>query len=132
MKSLTFLLIALGLQNPVVAQGMGTISGKLIYPSSYMPSQVVCAIETHSLKRFCIRTNEGDRVFSMKIPTGNYYLSSEVGKLTAWFTTYNVRCGANCSSQKVQAQVVSIRHAGDSARDICVCDWYTPDEQISF
>jgi hypothetical protein len=112
---------------PSVAQSRGNVSGKLIYPSDWFPPQVVCAVPVDGGNRFCTKVREGQSSFSMQLPAGRYYFSSEYNGVKAWYTTFDNDCGANCGGAPVTARIVIIDEYSltpNSVTGICVCDWY--------
>jgi len=112
---------------PSLAQNRGNVSGRLIFPSDWLPPQVVCAVPVDGGNRLCTRVREGQDRFNMQIPVGRYYFSSEYRGQKAWYTTFDNECGANCGGAPVSARIVEIHEYSltpDSVTGVCVCDWY--------
>ncbi len=113
---------------------MTTVKGKLIYPSDYLPSLVVCATKVNTSQRYCIKTKAGQSTFSMQIPMGKYLFSSETAQSNslgkAWMTNYNYECGYPCRNNPVQVTQVEVNKF--TVNGICPCDWYTKKEKLIF
>ena len=112
---------------PSLAQNRGNVSGRLIYPSDWLPPQIVCAVPVDGGNRLCTKVREGQNRFNMQVPVGRYYFSSEYGNMKAWYTTFDNECGANCGGAPVSARIVKIHEYSltpDSVTGVCVCDWY--------
>lgn len=119
------------ISSPSLAQTRGNVSGKLIYPSDWLPPQLVCAVPVDGGNRLCTRVKEGQNTFNIRVPVGRYYFSSEYKGSKAWLTTYDTECGANCGGAPVSARIVRIEEynlAPDSVTGLCVCDWYNTGE----
>jgi hypothetical protein len=129
--SLSFLVVVVATTFNGAAKADTLVSGKLIYPSADMPSQLVCAVSSVTRQRLCTRTRTGDRTFLLSLPAGRYFFSAEVGKIKAWMTTFNIECGFPCSRNEVRAIAVDI-DGRDTLRGLCVCDWYTNEAEIVF
>jgi hypothetical protein len=113
------------------AEPMTLVKGRLIYPSDYMPAQIVCAVSTSNRKRLCTKTKEGDRGFAMRLPPGRYFISAEANGVKAWMTTFNGECGDPCASNEIRAIAVEV-DGRDSLDGLCPCDWYTGEANIVF
>jgi hypothetical protein len=69
------------LVQPEVLPVTGTISGILIYPSDFIPPQIVCAIDINTNDEFCTSseyaaTNIGK--YSLDLPASNYYVYAKI------------------------------------------------------
>jgi hypothetical protein len=114
-----------------VAEPITLVKGRLIYPSDYMPAQLVCAVSTSTRMRLCTKTKEGDRGFAMRLPPGRYFFSAETNGVKAWMTTFNGECGDRCASNEIRAIAVEV-DGRDSLDGLCPCDWYTGEAKIVF
>lgn len=107
----------------------GTISGYLIYPSSYIPDEMgVCAqnIETPELLN-CVKQIKDKKYktgvgYEMDLSPGSYYVYSFYKDMKAYYNEY-VICGlkAECSSHTKIPVVVT---AGSNQDQILPHDWY--------
>lgn len=138
MKKLTTIgfisfILSFPLNNGVNSQELSQIEGKLIYPSDYLPAMLICAVNLNSRQRFCIKTEEEDSTFVMKIPYGKYLFSAENIKdstMKAWMTNFNVECGQPCADNPIHVLTVNINNSLISG--ICPCDWYTHKDKLIF
>lgn len=126
-----FLLTTMGSWHSASAEPMTLVKGRLIYPSDYVPAQIVCAVSTSNRKRLCTKTREGDKRFVIRLPPGRYFISAEANGIKAWMTTFNGECGAPCASNEIRAIAVEV-DGRDSLEGLCPCDWYTGEANIVF
>lgn len=127
------LILLFPLNSSVNAQQLSTIQGTLIYPSDYLPAMLVCAVNLHSRQRFCIKTEEKDSTFLMKIPQGKYIFSTEKiddKTMKAWMTNFNIECGKPCADNPINVLKVDVNNSFISG--ICPCDWYTEKDKLIF
>jgi hypothetical protein len=108
-----------------------TITGKLSYPSDYIPEDMrVCAERTESPDRNCsaaFKVSNGRRLYTLTVPAGSYRIYAET---RAWpgykaYYTEAVTCGLgiNCSSHEpITVKVAS----GEKRAEINPQDWYKP------
>lgn len=119
------------------AEETGTISGRLMYPSDYIPEDmIVCAEHAASGETFC--TDEhlergGDTTYRLSVPAGGYTVYAKLTAPESYGAAYGpdyrayysefVTCGlmASCASHK--PIVVEVK-AGQAAADIDPADWY--------
>lgn len=113
------------------AEPMTLVKGRLIYPSDYMPAQIVCAVSASNRRSLCTKTKEGDSGFVMRLPPGRYFFYAEANGVKAWMTTFNIECGAPCASNEIRAIAVEV-DGRDSLDGLCPCDWYTGEANIVF
>lgn len=110
---------------PVVANpGPGTIQGSLSYPSDVLPSLNVCA--EHVWKNFlhCIKTNEEQRQYSIKVPPGTYYMFATPGERERpGLYSSAVPCGLNAACNDHGLLPVIVK-AGQIVKGIDPTDWY--------
>lgn len=116
------------------AQDSGEISGKLTYPSDYIPLDMVLCVESpsrvvcsnsKSKSGFIFRIKPNAASYRITLPVGNYYiyaLTNEMRGVKAYYNEF-VRCGMNvqCKSKRKIQLVVK---AGKPIRGIMVGDWY--------
>jgi hypothetical protein len=126
-------ILSFPLNNVVNSQELSQIEGKLIYPSDYLPAMLVCAVNLNSRQRFCIKTEEKDSKFVMKIPYGKYIFSAENiedSTRKAWMTNFNIECGQPCANNPIQVLTINVNNSVISG--ICPCDWYTEKNQLIY
>ena len=110
----------------------GTISGKLSYPSDFIPDLIICAEPVTGGKETCkaVRSNKRG-VFSMQVSAGNYYVYAKVANAKetsvspdyrAYFNEF-VRCGSNASCRDRTKIAVEVKPGG-MAKDVLPADWY--------
>lgn len=116
------------------AQIPGKISGKLTYPSDYIPPDMVLCLETKNrnicsnskhIKGYIFKINTRNATYSITLPVGNYYiygLTNEMGGVKAYYNEF-VRCGMDikCHSKKKILLKVKSRQP---VRGITIGDWY--------
>lgn len=110
---------------------VGTITGRLNYPSDFIPGQFVYAVRVDDPAFFyLVQTSDGDSgyVFNNVVP-GNYYLLAYPafqpdGALRSGHTQY-VRCGerVECTDHSLVQVTVT---ANQTAGGVDITDWYTP------
>lgn len=119
--------------NQVQSAELVQVTGKLIYPSDYLPSMIVCAVSINEQKRLCIKTIEGQSTFSMKVPPDTYMFSAETpdnNNMKAWMTSFHLNCGEPCQDNPIH--VLKVKVDKNNVREICPCDWYTKPEMLIF
>lgn len=121
-----------GQLDDTLAQSRGTwVSGRLIYPSEFMPGQKVCAVSVSDEREVCTYTRPDETKFRLFLPTGDYFFYAQVEENRAWFTSFDLECGYPCRNNTVHAILVEVDgRAG--LNGICPCDWYTNDDDIIF
>lgn len=115
---------------------IGTISGRMSYPSDGIPSSMVaCAEEIETGKTVCSKPRSGwtsGVSYSLTVAPGRYYVYGRVSKndtdaggfagQRAYYTEY-MKCGmgANCQSHR---RIVLEVKGGESLSGIAVGDWW--------
>ena len=118
----------------------GTVSGKLIYPSDYIPALKICAEDISTKKKYCIETKQNQLNYQIQLPPSIYYVyalecSKSYGNNTfckdgylerrAYYTDGSV-CGfTNQCSQIVTGNPLPVKvKPGDNISGI-IPDWYS-------
>jgi hypothetical protein len=126
---------------PGPADTTGSISGKLIYPSDFLPPQAVYAITTDGGTYYRVDTVSGQQTYTMVgVATGDYfvfsttrravYAGADPGTSNTRFGaayTKSVLCGldASCTDHSVLTVHVSV---GTTVSNVDATDWYAgPD-----
>lgn len=115
----------------------GTISGQVGYPSEFMPSQKVCAVNLSTQNTICTKEIKGTldpeysgRGFALQLPVGSYHVYStitETGEylqMDAYYTEF-VECGMEISCTSHEKVIVEVK-ADVVLNNIDPVDWYTP------
>jgi hypothetical protein len=143
-KLLIILALLCGFALSVSAQS-GKITGKLTYPSDYIPPEMIvcvtrggetyCSNQSNSrlyTAKISFRLNHRAASYEVSLPTGTYYIygtfprgkapTPEMENLKAYYNDF-VKCGmnVNCTSKKPIAIKVA---AGRVVRGIIIGDWY--------
>jgi hypothetical protein len=123
--------------SPTSASDQGTISGYLIYPSSFIPPELgVCAQKISNLQNVVCTSQIKDPKFKngvgyqLELDPGEYYVYSYLDDQKAYYTEF-VTCGllASCPSH---AKIPVLVTAGSNQDDILPHDWYdTPSADPS-
>jgi hypothetical protein len=104
----------------------GLITGRLSYPSEYIPSLSVIAmrIDTRESTYYSLDTEAGQDTYAIRVDPGVYLVLAYKGDLAAGYTRY-VTCGMGsaCRDHILRQVVVE---AGDILEDIDLLDWYAP------
>jgi hypothetical protein len=104
-----------------------SISGKLSYPSSFIPPLTVVAFKVDDLSVFYyVQTVQDQATYSLELPAGTYYVVAYVtGGDYAGGYTQMVPCGLNASCTDHSLIPVSTG-TGAAATNIDPGDWYGP------
>ncbi len=116
------------------AQGNGKISGKLTYPSDYIPPDMVICLESATQTVCSNSKNKGGFVFSVNPATarysvslspGSYYIYAKTKEMVGEKAYYNqfVKCGMSVDC-KSKAKILLVVKAGKTISGITVGDWY--------
>jgi hypothetical protein len=113
---------------PASAEGTGSISGSLSYPSEYIPAQRVFAFQVGSENYFYVDTAENQTSYQIdNLPTGYYTVVAYRldGNLAGGYTQA-VPCGltVSCTNHDLLEVPVNI---GQVVTGIDPADWYAPD-----
>lgn len=120
----------------------GTITGKLSYPSEFIPPMRVVAFSLTDKKAYFVDTAKNQGQFSLHVPAGTYYLASYPYEGTAGNTgqvdsytlgggplaggyTQMVPCGlsANCTDHTLLPITVAVGQTVSADPG----DWYAPE-----
>ncbi len=105
----------------------GSISGRLSYPSEYIPSQRVVAFQVGSDDYYYVQTAENQGTYQIAdLPAGTYHVVAYLieGDLSAGYTQA-VPCGlsVDCPDHSlIDVQVVP----GQDSSNVDPADWYAP------
>jgi hypothetical protein len=118
----------------------GTVSGKLGFPSDYIPALAIYALPVDNLSdgRYVVLTEEWRGVgpggtYTLSVPEGTYYFvaytrtkpNPQSGTMSGGYTQY-VRCGLQptCADHTLVPVTVT---AGQTFTNIDIRDWYSRD-----
>ena len=107
----------------------GTITGKLTFPSSYLPDDLlVCAQKVSSKEVTCKGGFEGTR-YSIDLDPGSYFVWSQTNGMQGYraFYTVAVPCGLTVECTDHTPLEVELG-AGQTLEDIDPGDWYDRDQ----
>lgn len=115
-----------------LAAGPGQVSGRLCYPSEFIPPMVLHFLEIDSDQLTSVDHSSGEPSYSVELPAGTYYAFAfrsdvEMGGGGA-YTDY-IACGAEegCGDQSLHAFDVP---ADGQVSDIDICDWVIPADDL--
>ncbi len=113
---------------PAPAEGTGSITGSLSYPSEYIPPLRVFAFQVGSENYFYVDTAENQSTYQFEnLPTGYYQIVVYTldGKLAGGYTQA-VPCGlsVNCNNHDLLEIPVNV---GQVVTGVDPSDWYAPD-----
>jgi len=115
--------------SPTSASDQGTISGYLIYPSSFIPPELgVCAQKISDLQNVVCTPQIKDQKFKngvgyqLELDPGEYYVYSYLDDQKAYYTEF-VTCGLQYSCPS-HAKIPVLVTAGSVQDDILPHDWY--------
>ena len=106
----------------------GTISGKLSYPSEWIPAQRVVAFRLESNEYYFVETIDEQSSYQITdLPEGFYQIVSYVidGDLSAGYTQAVV-CGLSVDCTDHSLIIVQVG-GGSDIYNIAPVDWYAPD-----
>lgn len=146
MKKLSILLIlSCGFAVSAFA-GTGKITGKLTYPSEFIPPELILCVQKSGGKTVCsnhrktllrkakinFRLNHSDATYRIKLPSGKYYLyatfppgkapTQEMEGLKAYYNEF-VKCGMRVECRSKKRIAIRVR-SGRTVKEITVGDWY--------
>jgi len=113
---------------PAPAEGQGSITGSLSYPSEFIPPLRVFAFQVGSENYFFVDTAENQSTYQIdNLPTGYYTVVAYTtnGRLAGGYTQA-VPCGltVNCENHELLEVPVNI---GQVVTGIDPADWYAPE-----
>ncbi len=107
------------------AAGTGAITGRLSYPSEYLPPMRVCAFELAEATPYCARTGKDQAQYRLDgVPPGDYLVLAfpqEAHALPGGYTGCVRNLNADCRDHDLQPIVVA---AGQTTPDIDPADYY--------
>jgi hypothetical protein len=120
----------------------GTITGKLSYPSEFLPPMRVVAFSLTDKKAYFVDTAKGQGQFSLNVPAGIYYLVSysyegtagKVGEVKSYTLgggpfaggyTQMVPCGLSASCSDHTLLTITVVSGQTVSAD--PGDWYAPE-----
>ena len=106
---------------------LGSISGKLSYPSSFIPSMTVVALNVKTSDYYYVITNENSGTYQIdNLPPGSYYVVAYPGNDSTYPGGYSqaVPCGldASCSDHSL----IPVDVSGQLVTGIDPGDFYAP------
>jgi len=114
------------------AGGVGAITGRLSYPSEFIPEMQIVAFNVETGEWFYVQTvlNQPDYRID-NLPPGTYHVvaytipQESIPELVGGYTEF-VRCGATveCTDRSLVDVVVV---AGETVSDITPMDWFLPE-----
>lgn len=144
-KLLIFLILLCALTISAFSQS-GKITGKLTYPSDYIPPEMILCVESNGGQTYCsnertsrlrrgkisFRLNYLTATYRVDLPAGNYYLYATFPKgkaptddmegIKAYYNEF-VKCGMSVDCESKKPIAVKVK-AGRTAKGITVGDWY--------
>lgn len=107
------------------AAGTGRITGRLSYPSEYLPPMRVCAFELAEATPYCVRTGKDQAQYRLDgVPPGDYLVLAfpqEADALPGGYTGCVRNLDADCRDHDLQPIIVA---AGQTTPDIDPADYY--------
>lgn len=107
------------------AAGTGRITGRLSYPSEYVPPMRVCAFELAEATPYCVRTGKDQAQYRLEgVPPGDYLVLAfpqEADALPGGYTGCVRDLSADCRNHDLQPIIVA---AGQTTPDIDPADYY--------
>lgn len=119
---------------PATAQGNGKITGKLTYPSEFIPSDMVVCVEStertvcsnsRNKAGYVFKINRGSARYEISLPAGRYYIYAKTREMPGERAYYNefVRCGMSVRCKSKRLIRLTVR-SGRTVAGITVGDWY--------
>ncbi len=116
------------------AQSNGKISGKLTYPSEFIPSDMVVCVEgegrtvcsnSRDKAGYVFKVNRAAARYEVSLPAGRYYIYARTREMAGTKAYYNefVRCGMNVRCKSKNRIRLTVR-SGRAVTGITVGDWY--------
>lgn len=110
-----------------------SITGKLSYPSEFMPAQRVCALNTKDDAEYCQETLPGTTAYVINVPPGDYWVyaaraEGEPVRQRAYYSEYVV-CGL--SAECKDHTPITVAAAAGEVAEADPQDWYSPGQIIS-
>jgi len=113
---------------PAPAEGIGSITGSLSYPSEYIPPLRVFAFQVDSQNYYFVDTAENQSTYQIdNLPTGYYRVVAYIqnGKLAGGYTQA-VPCGLSVACTNHELLEVSV-NIGQVVTGIDPADWYAQE-----
>jgi len=111
-------------------QASATISGRLNYPSDFIPELEVLAYTSPGSDVVAICTNQGQSSYSLAVAPGTYYVfarplrGSLDDKLPEGYYTRWVACGQKATCRD-HSMIPSVVKAGQTLTGVDLYDWYS-------
>jgi hypothetical protein len=117
-----------------VAQGNGKITGKLTYPSEFIPSDMAVCVESpertvcsnsRNKAGYVFKVNRASARYEVSLPPGKYYIYAKTREMPGEKAYYNefVRCGMNVRCKSKRLIRITVR-SGRTVSGITLGDWY--------
>ena len=104
-------------------------TGEVFYPGEGIPALDICATESRSRKKICVRNSKSDNAYQYQIsvPPGNYWISSnnqETGEAEGWNSRCTIMTGP---TDQCPSYIVPVHPAGPGIKrvdGIDISDYY--------
>lgn len=126
---------------PVQTSAKGSVSGKLCYPSSFLPKGAIEAKNTQTNEissQEYIGSNAGGKSnYTMDLPVGTYIFRYKVGETTpATYGYHTTVCATgletSCSTTNPRVHITVSVSAGSETNNIDLCDFYYGNNSPEF
>lgn len=112
------------------------LSGKLIYPSDYIPAMTICAVSIDENARYCTKIKENTTQYSLFVPSGRYIVYNESYSDKTW-ATEDFNCSGspvtNNSTEDWEKPVrIRIFQVESDMKNVCPSDYYSAEYQLIF
>lgn len=107
--------------------GSASLSGKLSYPSEYIPAQRIVAFEVKTGYYYWLRTSQGNATYKLDgLPAGTYVVMAYMidGKSKAGYSV-SAACDLTCGDDHTLVQIEL--KEGEHKTGINPIDWYAPE-----
>jgi hypothetical protein len=111
------------------AELTGTITGRLCFPSEYIPEMTIYARNVKTGKPFSTHVKEGTAVYKILVPPGTYFVfvwtrPDEISRRSGGLYSRAVPCGLNVSCADHRPIPVEVK-PGRTVNHIDPCDFYS-------
>lgn len=116
-------------QPPGLTTSSGVISGKISFPSEFIPKLTIYATraETNAIKYSVVHTLENQNSYSISLEPGIYFLTAYVDNNPVLVGAYSqyVLCGAQstCKDHSLVSVPIGL---GQTVTNVDILDWYAP------
>lgn len=121
---------------PLPASAVALVSGRLAYPSEYLPPMRVCAVDADDPGRgWCVETTEGTDRYTLRVPAGRWWLlawpqdTGTAGDPGAHTDAVECIAAAEAGCDNHALRVVALA-PGEQRHGIDIIDWYAPPHSL--